>query len=165
MINLGLSIYCSPAQILRKMQSTIKQFFILTLLTLVTLPAFSQQATDRRAILLALKQQTNDWNAGRVDRFMSAYWPSDSLTFVSKTGVTYGYTATLANYKKRYPDRDSMGTLKFDILQMDFPAPNVAYVIGRWHLNRPKIGDKGGHFTLLWRKIKKRWIIVSDHTS
>lgn len=122
-------------------------------------------ATDRRAILLVLNRQTDDWNAGRVDKFMNGYWPSDSLTFVGKNGITYGYQPTLASYKKRYPDRASMGTLKFDILQLDFPAPNVAYVIGRWHLTRPKVGDAGGHFTLLWRRVKKRWVIVSDHSS
>lgn len=153
----------------------MKLLFSVALLCLMALPALSQKtakttrsdqpATNRRAILLILKSQTEDWNAGRVDKFMEAYWASDSLTFVSKLGITYGYQATLANYKKRYPDRASMGTLKFDILHMDFPAPNVAYVIGRWQLNRLKIGDAGGHFTLLWRKIKKRWVIVSDHSS
>lgn len=124
-----------------------------------------QLAKERRAILQTLERQTSDWNAGRVDRFMNGYWPSDSLTFVGKAGVTYGYQATLANYRKRYPDRASMGTLKFDILELDFPATNVAYVIGRYHLTRPKIGDAEGYFTLLWRKIKNRWVIVSDHSS
>ncbi|GAB3547569.1 YybH family protein [Spirosoma fluminis] len=143
----------------------MNQFFLVAFLSLFTLPALSQQATDRRDILLILKRQTEDWNAGRVDKFMNGYWQSDSLTFVGKVGITYGYQATLANYKKRYPDRASMGTLKFDILQLDFPASDVAYVIGRWHLTRPKVGDAGGHFTLLWRKINKRWVIVSDHSS
>lgn len=143
----------------------MKQCILVACLVWLSIPALGQQATDRRAILLILKRQTQDWNAGRVDRFMNGYWPSDSLTFVGKAGITYGYGPTLANYKKRYPDRASMGTLKFDILQMDFPAPNVAYVIGRWHLTRPQVGDTGGHFTLLWRKIKKRWVIVSDHSS
>jgi hypothetical protein len=27
------------------------------------------------------------------------------------------------------------------------------------------IGDVRGHFTLIWRKIKGRWVIVSDHSS
>lgn len=153
----------------------MKNIFILTLFCLGSIPALSQLATrpaaadrsaaDRRDILLILNRQTEDWNAGRVDKFMNGYWPSDSLTFVGKAGITYGYQATLANYKKRYPDRAAMGTLKFDILQLDFPAPNVAYVIGRFHLTRPKIGDADGYFTLLWRKIKKRWVIVSDHSS
>ncbi len=144
----------------------MKLIFTGLFLCLLTGPALSQQrAPDRQAILAVLQRQTDDWNAGKVDKFMAGYWPSDSLTFVGKNGITYGYQPTLANYKKRYPDRKSMGTLKFDILQLDFPAPNVAYVIGRWHLTRPEVGDVGGHFTLLWRKIKKRWVIVSDHSS
>ncbi|MBN8826926.1 MULTISPECIES: nuclear transport factor 2 family protein [unclassified Spirosoma] len=122
-------------------------------------------APDRRAILQILKRQTDDWNAGRIDKFMTAYWVSDSLTFIGKAGITYGYQATLENYKKRYPDRAAMGKLRFDVLNMDFPSSNVAYVIGRFHLTRPKIGDADGYFTLLWHKVKRRWVIISDHTS
>lgn len=128
-------------------------------------PGWAQSAADRKAILAILDRQTADWNAGRVEEFMNGYWDSDSLTFVGKVGVTKGYAGTLANYKKRYPDRASMGTLKFDILKLDFPAPDVAYVIGRWHLTRPEVGDAGGHYTLLWRKLKGKWVIVSDHSS
>ena len=153
--------------------SIMKQLFAPLLLSLLSLSAFSQSVTqkiatasrDRRAILETLARQTTDWNTGRVDRFMVGYWPSDSLTFVGKVGITYGYQATLANYRKRYPDRASMGTLKFDILELDFPASDVAYVIGRFHLTRPQIGNADGYFTLLWRKIKNRWVIVSDHSS
>ncbi|AQG80408.1 YybH family protein [Spirosoma montaniterrae] len=152
----------------------MKQLVLLTLLSLVTFPVFSQSggtpssasaAANRRAILQILKRQTEDWNDGHIDKFMVGYWQSDSLTFVGKAGITYGYRATLDNYIKRYPNRASMGSLKFDILQLDFPAPNVAYVIGRFHLTRPEVGDASGHFTLLWRKIKNRWVIVSDHSS
>lgn len=125
----------------------------------------AQTAADRQTILGTLKRQTDDWNAGRVANFMSGYWPSDSLTFVGSAGITYGYDATLASYKKRYPDRESMGTLAFTILKLEFPGKHVAYVIGKWHLTRPKIGDAGGHFTLLWEKKKSRWVIVSDHSS
>ncbi len=148
----------------------MKQFALLTLFLLIPMAGHSQSAAktasaSRRAILLTLKRQTEEWNTGRIDKFMDAYWPSDSLTFVGKAGITYGYRATLDNYKKRYPDRPSMGTLKFDVLQLDLLGIDVAYVIGKWHLTRPKIGDAGGHFTLVWRKINNRWLIVSDHTS
>ena len=150
----------------------MKQLFRIVLLSLLVFPALCQPSSqklaanrDRRFILEALKRQTDDWNAGRVDRFMTSYWNSDSLTFVSKVGVTYGYQATLENYKKRYPDRASMGSLKFDILQLDLLTPTLAYVIGRFQLTRPEIGNTEGHFTLLWRKVKNRWVIVSDHSS
>jgi ketosteroid isomerase-like protein len=138
---------------------------VCTVCTTLLATTFAQTPADRAAILGTLKRQTTDWNAGRVADFMRGYWPSDSLTFVGKGGITYGYAATLANYKKRYPDRASMGTLQFTILKVSFPAPNVAHVIGKWHLTRPQIGDAGGHFTLLWRKIKGEWLIVSDHSS
>ena len=150
----------------------MKQLFSILLLSLLAFPALCQSSSqksaasrDRRFILEALKRQTDDWNAGRVDKFMTSYWDSDSLTFVSKVGITYGYQSTLANYKKRYPNRASMGSLKFDILQLDFLTPTLAYVIGRFQLTRPEIGNTEGHFTLLWRKIKNRWVIVSDHSS
>lgn len=139
----------------------------LLLIGLFYLPAFTygQSPNDRKAILAILSRQQNDWNTGRVEAFMHGYWHSDSLTFVGKLGVTKGYQATLENYKKRYPDRASMGTLKFDILKLEFMAPNVAYVIGRFHLTRPQVGDVGGHFTLLWRKMNGQWVIISDHSS
>jgi ketosteroid isomerase-like protein len=127
--------------------------------------SMAQTPADRQTILAILDRQTFDWNAGLVEKFMRGYWQSDSLTFVGKAGITKGYAATLANYKKRYPDRASMGTLHFDILKFEFPAPGVAYVIGKWELKRPKIGDANGHYTLLWRKIKDKWVIVSDHSS
>jgi hypothetical protein len=130
-----------------------------------TSPAPARAATDRRAILGTLARQAQDWNAGRIEQFMVGYWPSDSLTFVGSSGINYGYAATLSNYKKRYPDRPSMGTLKFDILKLDLYGPATAYMIGRWHLTRPKVGDAGGYFTLVWRKIKGQWLIVSDHSS
>ncbi|GAB3340812.1 hypothetical protein GCM10027299_54550 [Larkinella ripae] len=136
------------------------------LLFLLTIPAIrAQTPADRKAILGILDRQTTDWNAGNTEAFMNGYWPSDSLTFVGKVGVTYGYNATLSNYKRRYPDRESMGTLKFTILKLEFQAKDVAYVIGKFHLTRLKVGDAEGHFTLLWRKIKGKWLIVSDHSS
>jgi len=36
--------------------------------------------------------------------------------------------------------------------------------VGKWHLTR-SIGDVGGHFTLLFKKVKNRWVIVADHSS
>lgn len=138
----------------------------LILLMLLVLPAALAQTTaDRRTILATLDRQTSDWNAGNIAAFMKGYWESDSLMFVGKGGVTYGYENTYQGYMKRYPDRAAMGTLKYDILHLSFPGKNVAFVVGKWHLTRPQAGDVGGHYTLLWRKINGKWVIVCDHTS
>lgn len=117
------------------------------------------------AIHKILDQQVSDWNEGNIDAFMHGYWNSDSLMFVGKSGVTYGYKATHQNYLKRYPDRATMGKLKFDIISLTFPSQDVAFVVGKFHLTRPEKGDLSGYYTLLWKKIKGKWMIVCDHTS
>lgn len=143
------------------MRNTTMVWFML----LFAAQAMAQSGADRKVILATLDRQTADWNAGNIDAFMLGYWESDSLMFVGKNGVTYGYENTYRGYLKRYPDRATMGTLKFDILNVSFPGKNVAFVVGKWHLTRPQAGDVGGHYTLLWRKINGKWLIVCDHTS
>ncbi len=111
-----------------------------------------------------MDQQTRCWNAGDLKCFMEGYWRSDSLMFIGKTGITYGYDSTLVNYRKRYPDRAAMGTLHFDVLSLEALSENVCFMVGRWSLQR-SIGDVSGHFTLLFRRIDGQWRIVKDHSS
>lgn len=108
--------------------------------------------------------QEKAWNEGDIPAFMEGYWQSDSLTFVSTRGMTFGWQNTLDNYIKGYPDRAAMGKISFEILRMKAMGKKAAHVIGKWHLKR-EAGDIGGHFTLIWRKIEGRWVIVADHTS
>ena len=131
----------------------------------VSFSTFAQIQTDQKNILELLNRQTNDWNTGNIDAFMEGYWKSDSLAFVGSKGPTYGWQNTLDNYKKRYPDRATMGTLKFDILRVQFLANDAATLIGKWYLTRPEKGDIGGHFTLIFKKIKNVWVIIADHIS
>ena len=95
---------------------------------------------------------------------MNGYWQNDSLMFIGKSGITYGWQKTLDNYKKGYPDTASMGKLNFELLQIKRLSVNYFFVVGKWHLTR-SIGDVGGAFTLLFRKVKNKWVIVADHSS
>jgi ketosteroid isomerase-like protein len=95
---------------------------------------------------------------------MVGYWENDSLMYVGKGGVTYGYRQTLENYKKNYGTTDKMGQLKFTILHVNKLSSQVYQVVGKWFLKR-SVGDVGGHFTLIFRKMKGEWKIVSDHSS
>ena len=95
---------------------------------------------------------------------MKGYWENDSLLFVGKNGPNYGYRTTLQNYQKSYPDTAVMGKLNFEILKLQPLATDVYFVLGKWRLQR-SIGNLEGHFTLLFRKIKNKWVIVADHSS
>lgn len=119
---------------------------------------------DETAIRKAMNEQLAAWNAGDLTRFMGTYWQDDSLMFIGKSGVTYGWQKTLDNYKKGYPDTATMGKLDFTILQVKRLSAIYFFVVGKWHLTR-SVGDVGGHYTLLFRKVKNKWVIVADHSS
>ncbi|MEO6613746.1 MAG: DUF4440 domain-containing protein [Chitinophagaceae bacterium] len=140
----------------------MKNIFIAACL-LVSSSLFSQ-SKDELAIRKLLADQNAAWNRGDIDNFMKGYWQNDSLMFIGKSGVTYGWTNTLNNYKKGYPDTASMGKLIFTLLQVKKISNEYYHVTGKWFLKR-SIGDAGGHFTLLFRKISGRWVIISDHSS
>lgn len=135
--------------------------FIITIL--FCLPA-AAQSKDEQTIRALLEEQRMAWNTGNLEPFMSTYWKSDSLMFIGKSGVTYGWQNTLDNYRKGYPDTAAMGKLRFDILEVKRLSVMYFFVVGKWHLNR-SIGDVGGHFTLLFKKVKNKWVIVADHSS
>ncbi|MFN4809184.1 MAG: YybH family protein [Bacteroidota bacterium] len=122
------------------------------------------QDRNARAILDLLDTQTAAWNKGDLQGFMKGYWENDSLRFIGKSGITYGWSNTLANYKRGYPDTAAMGKLNFTILVVKKLSPRYYEVVGKWYLKR-SIGDASGHYTLLLRKIKGSWVIVSDHSS
>ena len=128
-----------------------------------TIAGFSQSA-DEKAIRGILDRQTQAWNRGDLEAFMKGYWENDSLMYIGKGGVTYGYTATLNSYKRNYGDTARMGKLNFEILHVKSLGPGYYLVVGKWFLKR-SAGDVGGHYTLIFKKLKGDWVIISDHSS
>lgn len=133
------------------------------LLLFLGMQVFAQQP-DETAIRRVLSDQQDAWNRGDIDAFMKGYWKSDSLLFIGAKGVTYGYSNTYERYKKNYDSPEKMGQLKFDFLHFLPLSANTWMIVGKWQLTRP-VGDVGGHYTLIFKKINGQWLIVSDHTS
>ena len=128
---------------------------------------FSQlklETKDSLAIIDILNKQQKDWNRGDIDEFMKGYLKSEKLVFSGSSGPIYGWKATLDRYKKTYSDKEKMGKLKFEILNVIALSPEVIQLQGKFNLTR-SIGDAFGYFTLNWIKVKNRWYIISDHTS
>ena len=122
------------------------------------------QSADEKTIRNAMNEQLAAWNAGDINRFMGTYWQNDSLMFIGKSSVTYGWQATKESYLKGYPDTAAMGKLDFNIIQVKRLSVLYFHVVGKWHLKRTA-GDLSGHFTLLFKKVKDKWVIISDHSS
>ncbi|ADQ19106.1 YybH family protein [Leadbetterella byssophila] len=140
----------------------MRKVFVILCAMLLTFPTLAQ---EREKILEVMSRQEKYWNEGNIPAFMQDYWKSDSLKFIGKNGVTKGWQATMDRYLKTYPDKASMGTLKFDIKEVEFLSDKAAWVLGQFYLTRPEKGDLTGFFTLIFKKINQRWVIVSDHSS
>lgn len=139
----------------------MKKLILLNLMLLLSTFSFAQ---DQKAISNLLEKQRLAWNRGDLPGYMNGYWKSDSLLFVGKNGPKYGWKTTLENYKKSYPDDDAMGTLTFNILQINIIDLKNAFVLGGWKLKREK-DEPQGFFTLWLKRIKGEWKIVADLTS
>jgi hypothetical protein len=57
-----------------------------------------------------------------------------------------------------------MGTLRFEIMRLDFISSDSYLVTGRYFLAREK-DNPSGVFTLLFKKKDGQWVVVYDHTS
>ena len=138
-----------------------KIYFVLPLF--ITAVGFSQSNNDV-AIRKVLDEQVKTWNYGDIDGFMQGYWKNDSLMFIGKTGINWGWQKTLENYKRGYPDTTAMGKLSFDIILVKKLSSEYYYVIGKWMLAR-SIGNLSGYYNLLFKKINGQWFIIADHSS
>ena len=147
----------------------------LAALLLVAFISLSAQAQDSaspkqsknrniRAIRAVLDAQRDAWNRGDVAGYMDGYLRSEDTVLVSGDSVTRGWQTVSDRYKKNYNSREKMGTLTFSDLETRLLGNDVAMVLGRWHLQRA--GDEPhGRFTLIFRKTRKGWRIIHDHTS
>ena len=108
-------------------------------------------------------KQSEAWNYGDIREFMSAYWNDERLTFSSSGKTQRGWKATYENYKKNYPDQETMGKLTFTELETQELSPTARLMLGTWRLGR--VAPLGGNFSLVWKRIDGKWLIVHDHSS
>jgi ketosteroid isomerase-like protein len=130
------------------------------------LPGTAQQddLEETMNISKVLNEQRIAWNKGDIRGYMQGYWHSDSLAFVGRNGLTRGWDSTLARYERSYNSPAAMGVLSFSDLRIDMLSPEAAFMWGAWKVKRTKDVLKG-RFTLLFKKISGKWVIVYDHSS
>ena len=140
------------------------------LLSVSALSAYSQTSAKQKepkdfaAIRAVLDAQRDAWNRGDVEGYMDGYERSEETVLVSGDNVTRGWQTVTDRYKKNYNTPEKMGTLTFSDIEITSIGKDGAIVLGRWHLKR--ISDEPhGRFTLVFRRTKKGWKIIHDHTS
>ena len=140
----------------------MKRVFVI--LVLFGMFGFTPEKNEVEEIKALLEMQRQAWNRGDLSAYMEGYWQSDSLLFIGKKGVNYGWEKTLESYEKGYPDKAAMGNLKFELKKIELLSPTSAYVVGKWHIDRSE-GFLEGHFLLIVKRIAGEWKVVVDHSS
>ncbi|MEM7475364.1 MAG: nuclear transport factor 2 family protein [Planctomycetota bacterium] len=146
--------------------NTLRCFGVLCLLIFslgMAFPFTDQETPLAEELSSILAKQEAAWNRGDLEDFMGAYWNSEKLTFSSGGTTQRGWDATLTRYQKSYPDKETMGKLTFSKLEVEALGAEAALMLGRWHLDREEPAQ--GNFSLVWRKISGKWVIVHDHSS
>jgi uncharacterized protein (TIGR02246 family) len=123
-------------------------------------------ADDTAGVRAVLDAQVAAWNRGDLEAFMTGYWRSPELVFVSGAVVTKGWEATLERYRKRYKSEGrEMGRLRFEAIEIQRLGADAAFARGEYWLRMGDGAEPHGRFTLILRRLDGAWRIVHDHTS
>jgi uncharacterized protein (TIGR02246 family) len=128
----------------------------------------------RQEVQAHLDDQIEAWNRGDLEAFCAGY--DEDALFVSPSGSTRGRDDILSRYRKRYTDREAMGTLGFEVLEMR-PVQGVEVsmlgdsrpggvhavsVAARWSLGYPDREEASGLTLIVLKRRGDRWSIIHD---
>lgn len=164
-----LLYYSNFVFMLKIVEYTLKTIFLSILLSACGGSEKIDHLHNQGKVIASINQKMSEqetcWNTGDLECFMQHYWHSDSLLFIGKSGLTYGWQPTLDNYISSYPDKLAMGKLTFTNEVKEFIDIETVQVIGQWELQRDSLENLGGFYSLVWKIKKGEWVIVSDHSS
>ena len=114
-----------------------------------------------------LRAQAEAWNRGDLEAFCSVY--DEDAIYLSPSGLVRGRGAVLERYRRRYPDRAAMGTLRLDLLgtrAAGDPDPDGGVrgvsITARWRLGYPDRPEATGLTLVVLRPEGDGWRIVED---
>lgn len=113
-----------------------------------------------------MQAQTESWNKGDLEGFMSLYLKTDTLMFMSSRNSYFGWQTLFDSYNKSYWTDDNRGELNF-IIDKVIPIDDAlkSYVVpGKWEVSR-KDTVLSGKFSLIFKHYGEiGWKIIADHT-
>lgn len=144
----------------------ITRILLLLLIACSPILIFAQDTSDPdiAQILADQDKLVECWNNGDLDGYMDMQWKSDSVIFMGKRSITYGWDNIYDVYKRGYPTKETMGKLTLTVIQLEKLSPTAAFMIGKYEVEADR-GNQSGHFNLLLKKIDGKWLVTVDHSS
>lgn len=131
----------------------------------------AQEGTSpmRSGIERALAESAAGWNGGDLARFVAIYLDSDRTTFATRGGYLHG-RATIgayytAHYGAQFRPSGVRDSLRFEAMEIDSLAPNVANFTAFYVLFRHDSTLARGPTSLVMQRVRGQWYIVHDHSS
>ena len=118
---------------------------------------------DVTKVLLA---QESAWNNGDLDAYLSHYKDAPDTQAILGT-PTRGLANIRLAFRANFPNRDVMGTLQQDSVEVRALGDNFALATGNYHLTRPRKagGDTSGGFTEILEKTPTGWQVIFSETT
>ena len=112
-----------------------------------------------------LYRQRDAWNAGDLEGALAAYCPEPEITWVNRMGLTKGFESFAEWMRRDFADRQGMGRMTVELLDVRSVAGDAALVSLRWDISRDGRRLMGGVSTQLWAPCRGRMRIVFEHAS
>ncbi len=106
------------------------------------------------------------WNNHDLEGYMNGFWKSDDLLAVVESEVHWGWTDLYNSYVRGYPDRNKMGKLDLQRLQVRSSTPDTAVALCWWKiLPTESSAPVYATDTMQLQKFADGWRITVAHTS
>ena len=120
---------------------------------------------DTQAIYEVLLKMLDRWNAHDIEGHLEAYWKSPELLVVIDSEQFNGWQQLHESYVNGYPDRNSMGFIDPQRIQVKLLKPELALALTWWTIKFPSSNAKVvGNTTMNLQKFGDGWKIVAAHS-
>ncbi len=149
-----------------KCSTAATHFICIAIVCLLASPVSAKESKMETEIEALIKMQSDAWNAGNLEKFMSGYLQSSDVCFTAGGELVWGYDAINGRYKAKYGNNSAgMGKLSFSGLKITPLGEKNALCIGHWNVEKEDKSSAGGVFSLVLVKSAEGWRILHDHTS
>lgn len=120
--------------------------------------------TDTQAIYALLLKMVDRWNAHDIDGYVAAFWNSPDLWCVVGANTFFGYAELYAAYQRGYVNREDMGTLTPERVQIRKLTTDIAIALTWWTV---RTHNRSTYLTATidLRKFQEGWKVVASHTT
>jgi len=122
--------------------------------------------SEAQQVYEVLLKMLDRWNAHDIEAHLEAYWKSPQLLVVLDSEQFSGWQQLHDSYINGYPNRDSMGFITPERIQVKLLKPDLALAVTWWSISFPHSKLKiVGNTTMNLQQFDNGWKIVAAHSS